>query len=106
MSKRGKNKQFNKVKQEVNLNAIIKFDAHAIEMLEQRFKVDAIDINLMKTVTQQNSFKFPVLAKKYHSGIHLNTKYLVDSSRNLALAVVNNVVRTVLYLDGSYGYNF
>jgi hypothetical protein len=103
MSKRGKN---SKQKQQVVKS--VEFSQHAMEMLEKRFagEVVSIDVKRMKNVTQQNAFKFPVLAQKYRSGIHLNTRYLVDSSRNLALAVVDNVVRTVLYLDGSYGYNF
>ena len=86
----------------------IEFSKHALEMLQKRFgaEVKLIEVKRMKHVTQQNAFKFPVLAQKYRSGIHMDTRYLVDSSRNLALAVVDNVVRTVLYLDGSYGYNF
>ena len=84
----------------------IEFSRHALEMLEKRFRGEVIDVKRMKHVTQQNAFKFPVLAQKYRSGIHMSTRYLVDSSRNLALAVVDNQVRTVLYLDGSYGYNF
>jgi len=82
----------------------IDFTEHALEMLSKRFNENEIDITRMKHVTQQNAFKFPVLAQKYRSGIHMSTRYLVDTSRNLALAVVDGLVCTVLYLDGSYGY--
>ena len=81
----------------------IEFKQHAIEMLEKRFN-EVPDISRMKRVTNENAFKFPVLAQKYRTGIHMNTIYLVSTFHNIALAVVNNTVETVLYLDGSYGY--
>ena len=85
---------------------MISYKDHALEMLEARFNLNEIDITRMKRVNKFNAHKFPVLAQKYKTGIHMQTEYLVSTFHNLALAVVGNLVVTVLYLDGRNGYNF
>ena len=84
----------------------IVFEGHILQQLSRRFNIDAVDINRMKRVTQHNSFKYPVLAKKYHTGIHLDTIYLVSQLHNLAIAIVGNKAVTALYLDGRNGYEY
>ena len=84
----------------------IVFEGHILQQLSRRFNIDAVDISRMKRVTQQNSFKFPVLEKKYRTGIHLDTVYLVSQLHNLAIAIVGNKAITALYLDGRNGYSY
>jgi hypothetical protein len=84
----------------------ITFSNHVLQQLSRRFNIDAVDVKRMKRVTQSNAFKYPVLEKKYRTGIHLDTTYLVSAAHNLALAVVDNIAVTVLYLDGRNGYSY
>ena len=84
----------------------VDYTQHALEMLEKRFNENEIDVTRMKRVNKSNAHKFPVLAQKYKTGIHMQTEYLVSTFHNLALAVVNSTVIAVLYLDGRNGYNF
>ena len=84
----------------------IKFEGHVLQQLSRRFNIDSVDISRMKRITQQNAFKYPVLDKKYRTGIHLDTTYLVSAMHNLAIAIVGNKAITALYLDGRDGYSF
>ena len=106
MPRRGKNSKSNNSKKEQPHQLNVKFSNHVLQQLSRRFNIDAVDIKRMKRVTQQNSFKFPVLQKKYRTGIHLDTTYLVSTAHNLALAIVDNIAVTVLYLDGRDGYSY
>ena len=84
----------------------IVIEGHVLQQLSRRFNIDAVDISRMKRVTQQNACKYPTLEKKYRTGIHLDTTYLVSAFHNLALAIVGNKAITALYLDGRNGYEY
>ena len=105
MPRRGKNSKSNSKKEEPH-QLSIKFSSHVLQQLSRRFNIDTVDIKRMKRVTQQNSFKFPVLQKKYRTGIHMDTTYLISTAHNLALAIVDGVAITALYLDGRNGYDY
>ena len=108
MSKSKKHKN-NKVKNQVSLT----IDEHFVERLRQRFsevKLEDIDniIKFSKKYTPKNldSCPFQVVKNKLRNPQYSDSVYLVNSKFNMIMVSVNNVLKNVLYLDGTDGYSF
>ena len=94
-----------------NKNTELKFTSHALEMLSKRHDIKPEDINIqqMYRITRGNYQKFqssyPHITNKFRNHIDMTTA-LVDKISNVALMISGYDVVTVMYADGSAGYNF
>lgn len=103
-----KNKKNNK-----NEKPQLVLDIHFMERLKLRFedvKLDDIDTIIQHskryTIKNIDSCPFQVVKNKLRNPQYSDSVYLVNSKFNMIMVSVNNVLKNVLYLDGTDGYSF